>query len=317
MELFFGTEVPSLGANLTAAIIYGLCAIFHIVIGVIYRQWWFMGTWTIGLLAEFIGYIARVVGHYNPSSMGAYGAQMALLTFAPAFFMAGIYFQLSIFTRVYGRQYTLLGPRMTTRLFIGIDILSILIQCSGGGLAASATSGDGDGSATMGTNIMVGGLVVQVVGTTGFIVALLYFYVKGYKGGLHERVVISHARPYNPNVSSEDVVLRQWGSKFQRSSAAVTAVTAEEPVPAREDSFVLGIWFPVAILASTLLIYARSIYRVVELSEGWNGDLMYHEVYLMTLEFLLVILGVFCLTAYHPGFKFGRGSAVKRYAPVA
>lgn len=312
MTLFFGTEVPSLGGNLTAAIIFGLCLVFHIAVGIKYRQWWFMGTWAIGLLAEFIGYAARIAGHYNPSSMGAFSAQMALLTFAPALFMAGIYFQLGIFTRVYGRQYTLLGPRMTTRLFIGIDIFSILIQCSGGGLASTATSGKG--SATMGTNIMVGGLVVQVLGTTGFLVALLYFYVKGYKAGLHQRLVISSDRPYDPSESSEEVVLRQWGTKFQRNGYNYRT---EGTVPSKENSFVLGVWFPVAILASTLLIYVRSIYRVVELSEGWNGTLMYHEVYLMTLEMMLVASAVLCLTIYHPAFKFGRGDAIKRFAPVA
>jgi hypothetical protein len=41
------------------------------------------------------------------------------------------------------------------------------------------------------------------------------------------------------------------------------------------------------------LILIRSIYRVVELAQGWRGTLITHEVYLFTLDSMLMVLFVY------------------------
>lgn len=300
-ELFGGTEVPNLGANIAALVIYCLILISHIVVGTWYRQWFFMISWSIGLVAEVIGYAARVYGHYTPSSLDAYSCQMAVLTFAPAFFMAGIYYQLGIFVRMYGRKYSLLGPRMTSYAFIVIDVLSIIIQAGGGGSAAAAVN-KVDGDVKTGKNIMVAGLVVQVAGTTGFLTVLGWFYFNAFKNKLFEKQLALRG----PETQTETAGIEpNWEDK-QVQQPGGELIADKQPI------LVVGWLIPSAIVASTLLIYARSIYRVVELAQGWNGYLMYHEIYFLILETLLVVLATLVLAIFHPAFAFGKGNPVKR-----
>lgn len=47
-----------------------------------------------------------------------------------------------------------------------------------------------------------------------------------------------------------------------------------------------------AILASFLMIYIRSIYRTIELAEGWNGYLITHEGYFIGLDAAIMVIAV-------------------------
>lgn len=48
----------------------------------------------------------------------------------------------------------------------------------------------------------------------------------------------------------------------------------------------------------------RSIFRLVELGEGWGGNLMSKEVPFFILEGLMMILAIACLTLVYPGYFF-------------
>jgi len=80
--------------------------------------------------------------------------------------------------------------------------------------------------------------------------------------------------------------------------------------------------FLVALALSTLLIYIRSIYRVIELAEGWRGALISKETYFIVLEGVMVIIAVLVLNVFHPGLGFqdsytlGSGSGHKREKSV-
>lgn len=259
-------------------------------------------------MLEFIGYVTRVIGHYDPNNNPAYICQLVVLVFAPAFFMAGIYYQLGIFIRIYGRQWSILGPRMTSYAFIVIDVLSIFIQAAGGGIASSAY--DSGKSMDGGKNTMVGGLVVQVIGTTGFLVVLNTFLYRAWKHGLFTTAVLVVDGPVPARSNSE---LTVWPNSSPRDGDPAVSprapLTDREPqLPEKSRTLVIGWWFPLAILAATVLIYIRSIYRVVEMAVGWNGTLMYHEAYFLTFETLLVVIAILCLSIFHPGFTFGRGN---------
>ncbi|KAK6353962.1 hypothetical protein TWF730_008382 [Orbilia blumenaviensis] len=78
-------------------------------------------------------------------------------------------------------------------------------------------------------------------------------------------------------------------------------------------------YFLYAMAAATFFIYVRCVYRVAELSEGWNGPLMTNEIYLITLEATMVILACFALNIFHPGICFeasyaSRSGAEKEYS---
>lgn len=61
-----------------------------------------------------------------------------------------------------------------------------------------------------------------------------------------------------------------------------------------------------ALFAATAFLFARTVFRAVELSEGFAGKLANLEVEFMILDGVMVILASMCLTIWHPGFGFGR-----------
>lgn len=65
--------------------------------------------------------------------------------------------------------------------------------------------------------------------------------------------------------------------------------------------------FLIALSFATLCIFTRSVYRVAELSEGWNGHLIKTQKYFIGLEGAIVGAAVLALNAFHPGLCFREG----------
>jgi hypothetical protein len=55
---------------------------------------------------------------------------------------------------------------------------------------------------------------------------------------------------------------------------------------------------------SALLIFARSVYRVIEISEGWKGELMTTEKFVIWLEAIPVAVSGAFLCVFHPANCF-------------
>src|SRR6202012_1807423 len=55
---------------------------------------------------------------------------------------------------------------------------------------------------------------------------------------------------------------------------------------------------------SALLIFMRSVYRVIEISEGWKGELMTTEKMVIMLEAVPVAVSGPFLCAFHPAVCF-------------
>lgn len=65
--------------------------------------------------------------------------------------------------------------------------------------------------------------------------------------------------------------------------------------------------FLVALAFATLCIFTRSVYRVAELSEGWDGHLIKTQKYFIGLEGAIVGAAVLALNLFHPGLCFREG----------
>lgn len=142
------------------------------------------------------------------------------------------------------------------------DFISLVLQGAGGGLAATAD--DNDGSNT-GRNIMIAGVVFQVVALGTFMLLWGEFSWRLRKTPESDRDV-------------RFVELRAT-KKFK--------------------------WFTYAMWAATLLIFVRSVYRVAELQQGFDGPIAQDEVLFMILEGPMIFLAVSFLTVLHPGVAFG------------
>ncbi|EPE08491.1 parasitic phase-specific protein psp-1 [Ophiostoma piceae UAMH 11346] len=60
--------------------------------------------------------------------------------------------------------------------------------------------------------------------------------------------------------------------------------------------------FAVGLCAAIIFVLVRCIYRIDELSEGYDGALFHNEPVFYGLESAMITLAVFCLTLGHPGF---------------
>ncbi|GME99053.1 unnamed protein product [Ambrosiozyma monospora] len=72
----------------------------------------------------------------------------------------------------------------------------------------------------------------------------------------------------------------------------------------RKTSFFKGIML--AFGGAFTLFYARSIYRVVELANGFGSHIMHNETLFLVLDGALCTLAVLLLSVFHPGFAFKR-----------
>jgi hypothetical protein len=64
-------------------------------------------------------------------------------------------------------------------------------------------------------------------------------------------------------------------------------------------------WLKYAVWGATFLIFVRSVYRVAELQQGFDGPIAQNEPLFMVLEGPMIFLAVGLLTVLHPGYCFG------------
>lgn len=130
---------------------------------------------------------------YNATGdLGPYIMQSTLLLLAPIMFAATLYMTLGrTVLAVHGEQYSFIPPRWLTRTFVTGDCFSFLVQASGAGLIVRAGMGDDSASSPkLGQNIIIGGLILQILMFGVFGVLAISFNVRfGRSGGSRSKDV--------------------------------------------------------------------------------------------------------------------------------
>lgn len=73
----------------------------------------------------------------------------------------------------------------------------------------------------------------------------------------------------------------------------------------QREKLMFKLW-PFAVGISLLFLLIRSIYRIVELADGWDGYIIRTERYFLILDGLMIVIGMAPLTIIHPGLSYGR-----------
>ncbi|PBK96440.1 RTA1-domain-containing protein [Armillaria gallica] len=144
---------------------------------------WYFSAMVIGGLMEGVGYFGRAVSHNDITAVGPYVVQSILLLVAPALFAASIYVLLGLIMRkLRTERFSLIRINWLTKNFIAGDVLIFLLQSGGGGLQAVAKyQGDvnlGQSITNLGQNIVVAGLIAQIVWLGGFILVSVVFHYR-------------------------------------------------------------------------------------------------------------------------------------------
>jgi hypothetical protein len=126
-----------------------------------------------------VGYAGRVILYNNPFDETGFQMQICCLIISPAFVSAGLYLTLKHIVINFGESWSRLPPAWYTRIFITGDILSLVLQGAGGGIAATAD--DGSDLQDIGSNLMVAGVVLQVVVLSCFGALLVEYTLRTYR----------------------------------------------------------------------------------------------------------------------------------------
>ncbi|RBR06401.1 uncharacterized protein FIESC28_11091 [Fusarium coffeatum] len=149
---------PSLAANITFIVLYGLAMGVHITLGIRWRQWFYMSFMMLGCIFEIIGYIGRIILYNNPFNFGGFMIQIVFITSGPVFYTAAIYVTLSKIIKHFAPEVSRFKPEVIWWIFIPADIVCLALQGTGGALSTIS-----QGSSQRGIDIALAGLSLQVV----------------------------------------------------------------------------------------------------------------------------------------------------------
>ncbi|RSL62890.1 hypothetical protein CEP54_005552 [Fusarium duplospermum] len=166
--------IPSLPTAIVFVVIFGILTIGH-AWKMFRHRMWFCIPFVVGGVFEIIGYAARAASYNSTGALMPYVLQSALLLLAPILFAASLYMTLARVVRaVKGAPFSIIAPRRLTRIFVFGDVFSFIVQASGAGLRVQAGNNP-DIDPNLGSNIIVGGLIFQIVIFGVFIVTALIF----------------------------------------------------------------------------------------------------------------------------------------------
>jgi hypothetical protein len=122
----------------------------------------------IGVLLEAIGYFARAISN-DTKAMMPYVIQSVMLLVAPAFIVATIYMCLGETIKILkAENYSVIPVKYLAKIFVAGDVLSLIIQSSGGVMMVN-------GPSDLGKKLIGIGLFVQVTFFGCFIIVMTLF----------------------------------------------------------------------------------------------------------------------------------------------
>ncbi|KAI0724596.1 RTA1-domain-containing protein [Cerioporus squamosus] len=256
-------------------ILYSVTTLLHGFQAIRSRAWWLLPTVCIAGIAEVVGWGARTKSSYDPTQRMPFIIQTSILVLAPTPFVAALFIGFGRITGRLGAEYSRLSPALYSKIFLTGDIISLLVQGSGGGIAAGGS--DDPDKARLGSNIIIAGLVVQIISMSVFC-----FFMSEY---VWRRV---NDRPFH---------------KLAYGEAAVRV-----PVDRHMKMLLAG------ITISTVLIYIRSVYRIIEFADGFNGKIAHTQVLFNVFDGMLVTLSMYTLNFMHPGQLLVATQQMQSYA---
>lgn len=189
--------VPSLPAAVVFTVLFGILTLGHSWKMFAHRMW-FCIPFVIGgickylleafpspqpglmsFAVEIIGYVGRALANNATGELLPYVLQSTLLLLGPILFAASLYMTLSRLVRALDAAHcAIIAPRWLTRIFVFGDVFSFIVQASGAGLRVQAGMGNSTMDPELGSHIIVGGLIFQIIIFGLFIVTALMFHIR-------------------------------------------------------------------------------------------------------------------------------------------
>ncbi|KAJ1549240.1 hypothetical protein HK405_007230 [Cladochytrium tenue] len=165
----YGTK-PSKTLAFVAAAVFLIAGLLHLGQSIKLRTW-YMAPAIVGCALEVAGYLARTQAIDNPFSTKLYAIQQVLIVIAPVLVAATQYIVLEKIMEHVDPKLAPIRPSLVAKVFVGSDIVSFVVQGGGSGLMVGSAS-----MASTGTNVLLGGLGIQILSFSAFLIACFIYY---------------------------------------------------------------------------------------------------------------------------------------------
>lgn len=232
--------------------------------------------------------------HNNPWDGNGFNVQICCLIIAPAFFAGAVYLTLKYFVIVVGREYSRIQPKYYTWVFCLCDLFSLVLQGSGGGIAATA---DTQNMQDVGNNLMMAGIVWQVFTLLVFGVIVADYVYRAW---------------CQRNSWSQDTVNLVNSLQFKLFSAAMflAFLTIFTRCVYRIAEMANG-WANSIMQDEAGFIVLDGVYvlplllpRSTSDDGGFSHYPCVRESHVLTGPIRMCLIAVLCLTIFHPGYFF-------------
>jgi len=152
--------VPTEAVAILFLALFGISTILHIGQAAWFKLWFLIPTAALCGLGELIGWSGRLWSAINPEARNAFLIQITCTIISPTPLLAASFIILGRTIPELGTAYSRLTPRLYTMVFLPCDIIALIVQGLGGGVASSAGVNNVAG-ANRGSRIMLGGIAFQ------------------------------------------------------------------------------------------------------------------------------------------------------------
>ncbi|VDB94162.1 unnamed protein product [Peniophora sp. CBMAI 1063] len=152
--------VPTQGVSILFLILFGASTAMHLAQAIYFKLWFLLPTVVLCGLGELTGWSGRLWSSYNILNGNAFLMQITTTIISPTPLIAANFIMLGRIILRLGEGYSRLSQRWYTRVFLTCDIVALVIQGAGGGIASSAHTHSGS---ELGSNIMLAGIIFQLI----------------------------------------------------------------------------------------------------------------------------------------------------------
>ncbi|KAJ6528733.1 RTA1 like protein [Mycena vulgaris] len=256
--------VPTEYVCIIFVVLFAISTLLHLGQATYYRLWWLIPSACLAGILEIVGWSGRLWSSISPRIFESFEIQIVCTIMGPTPLAAANFIILGRVINHLGPVYSRLSPKLYTGLFLCCDIISLVVQGIGGGMAAGAVNQHMNPE--KGGHVMLGGIVFQMVTITVYVLCAGEFLLRY----LQNRPIAS------------------------RAAAATAAPGTTGALTPRMKLLVAALVF------NTTCLFIRAVYRVIELSDGWSGRIIHTQVYFNVLDGAMIALAMITLNFAHP-----------------
>ncbi|KAH6625098.1 putative RTA1 domain protein [Boeremia exigua] len=164
---------PSAGAGYAFLVMFGITAVIHVILMIMYRSWYFI-PFILGCIGEAAGYYGRAWAHDNIRNGTPYLIQMMLILGSAPLLAATVYMTLGRLARnLDAANYCIIRSTWVSKIYILIDVASFGCQ-----MAGSAAQASGEEGAKQGIFIVKIGLGIQLAAFGLFLLMAVVLHMR-------------------------------------------------------------------------------------------------------------------------------------------